>query len=158
VIGVANGLDYLHAEGIVHGNLTTKKILIDDNGSPVICGYGTAKALQQPASTTSLFSSPIRFASPECFSLNGNTSLVRTSPGDVYSFSMVALEILSRLQPYHHLPTEHAAFIHIVRGGRPVRTHLDPLAVSDGMWRFFTSLWHDDPALRPEMPAVVQIL
>ncbi|KAJ7111874.1 kinase-like domain-containing protein, partial [Mycena epipterygia] len=157
-IGVANGLAYLHLEGIVHGNLCTKKVLIDNTGSPVICGYGTSKALRQPAYTTSLLSSPIRFASPECFSVKGNTSSVRTASGDVYAFSMVILEILSGLQPYHHLPTEHAVFIHVVRGGRPIRTHLDHLAVTNRIWQFLTSLWNQDPLSRPEMTEIVASL
>ncbi|KAJ7500331.1 kinase-like domain-containing protein [Mycena galericulata] len=157
VIGVANGLAYLHSEGIVHGNLCTKKILIDAHGSPVICGYGMSKAVRQPAYTTSLFSSPIRFASPESFSAKTALS-VRTESGDVYSFSMVTLEILSGLPPYHHLPTEHAVFIHIVRGGRPSRGHLDHEAVTVDMWRFLASVWNQSPSLRPTMPEVVQSL
>lgn len=70
-----------------------KKVLIDSIGSPVICGYGTSKALRQPAYTTSLLSSPIRFASPECFSVRGNTSSGRAASGDIYAFSMVILEV-----------------------------------------------------------------
>ncbi|KAJ7198362.1 kinase-like domain-containing protein [Mycena pura] len=158
VIGVANGLAYLHAEGIVHGNFCTKKILINDDGLPVICGYGMSQAMHQPAYTASFFLASIRFASPECFSVKEITSSVRTTSGDVYAFSMVTLEILSGLQPYHHLPSEHAVFIHIVRGGRPVRTHLDPLAVTNGMWRFLTFVWNEEPSSRPEMPQVIRTL
>ncbi|KAJ6620014.1 kinase-like domain-containing protein [Mycena sp. CBHHK59/15] len=157
-IGVALGLSYLHSEGIVHGNLCTKKVLVDGNGSPVICGYGMSKTLRQPTYTTSLFSSPIRFASPESFSVKGGTHPVRTESGDTYAFSMVALEIMSGLEPYHHLPTEYAVFIHIVRGGRPVRSHLDQLAVTNRMWKILTSLWNKVPSLRPKMTEVVKML
>ncbi|KAJ6588966.1 kinase-like domain-containing protein [Mycena capillaripes] len=97
VIGVANGLAYLHSEGIVHGNFCTKKILINDDGLPVICGYGMSQTLHQPALTASLFLAPIRFASPECFSEKDNTSSSRTPSGDVYAFSMVALEVSTDL-------------------------------------------------------------
>ncbi|KAJ7307744.1 hypothetical protein DFH08DRAFT_944513 [Mycena albidolilacea] len=39
-IGIAEGLNYLHSHGIIHGNLNTKKILINENGSPVLSGDG----------------------------------------------------------------------------------------------------------------------
>ncbi|KAJ7666117.1 kinase-like domain-containing protein [Mycena polygramma] len=71
---------------------------------------------------------------------------------------MVMLEILSELQPYHHLSSEHAVFLHIIRGGRPVRTSLDPLAITDGIWRFLTSMWNHDPSSMPEMTRVIQTL
>jgi hypothetical protein len=109
-IGVAAGLAYLHSQDMVHGNLCTvrlplnikyrgviyhlqKKVLIDGHGSPVICGYGMSTTLSQSADTTSLFSFPIRFAAPECFSDEAGTSSVRTTSRDVYNFSMVALEV-----------------------------------------------------------------
>ncbi|KAJ6514758.1 kinase-like domain-containing protein [Mycena vulgaris] len=157
VIGVASGLAYLHSEGIFHGNLCTKKILVADD-SPVIGGYGMSSALYQTGMTASLLSSPIRFAAPEFFSIEPATSSVRTVSSDVYAFSMVALEILSGLEPYHHLPTEHAVFIHILRDDRPIRTHLDPQAVTDRIWRLLVSLWDRNPSLRPSMSDIVHSL
>ncbi|KAJ7840878.1 kinase-like domain-containing protein [Mycena leptocephala] len=167
-IGVAAGLAYLHSQDIVHGNLCTKKVLIDGNGLPVICGHGVFKALRQSANTTSLFSSPTRFAAPECFSVEASTSSARTTSRDVYAFSMVTLEtgvvldcleeILSGLEPYHHLPVEHAVFMHVLRGDRPIRTHIDQRAVTNRMWRLLNSLWNQNPSSRPVMLDVVESL
>lgn len=67
-------------------------------------------------------------------------------------------QILSELEPYHHLPTEHAVFKHILHGGRPIRTHLDPHVVTRRIWNFLTSLWHENAALRPAMPDVLAML
>ncbi|KAJ6498752.1 kinase-like domain-containing protein [Mycena sanguinolenta] len=71
---------------------------------------------------------------------------------------MVVLEILSGLQPYHHLPTEHAVFMHVLRGERPIRTDLDPQLVTDRVWQLLTSLWNGKPCSTPEMPDIVQNL
>ncbi|KAJ7500320.1 kinase-like domain-containing protein [Mycena galericulata] len=155
-IGVANGLAYLHSHGIVHGSLCTKKVLVDADGSPVICGYGTSKTLGQPANSTSLFSTPIRFTSPERLSANDNSP--QTAAGDVYAFSMVTLEILSGLQPYHHLASEHAVFIHVLRGERPIRAHLDPETITNRIWQLLTSLWNEHSYLTPEMSDITQDL
>ncbi|KAJ7679285.1 kinase-like domain-containing protein [Mycena polygramma] len=152
-IGVADGLVYLHSEGVVHGNLCTKKILVNSDGTTVICDYGLAKTLCQPTNSTALFSSSIRFSAPECFSLESGISPTRTPSVDIYAFAMVTLEILSGLQPYHHLPTEHAVFMHVLQGERPTRAYLDPSIITVSIWRILTSLWNENPTLRPNMPS-----
>jgi hypothetical protein len=70
-----------------------KKVLVTENGLPVICGYGMFNILTPAANSTSVFSSPIRFAAPEYFSDETGTSSAQTTAGDVYAFSMVALEV-----------------------------------------------------------------
>ncbi|KAJ7016241.1 kinase-like domain-containing protein, partial [Mycena alexandri] len=83
--GIARGLAYLHSQSIVHGNLTTVKILVSDAGLPVICGYGLANISSHLAKNTTTSSSK-RFTAPEYLV---DESTRRTTPGDVYSFSMV---------------------------------------------------------------------
>ncbi|KAJ7157589.1 hypothetical protein C8R43DRAFT_403135 [Mycena crocata] len=117
-----------------------------------------SKTLGQPVNTTSLFSTSIRFTAPESFSASGSSSTIWTEHTDVYSFSMVMLEILSGLQPYHHLPTEHTVLMHIVRGEKPIRTHLDHQVVTNRIWRFLTSLWSLKAEMRPEMSGVAASL
>ncbi|KAJ7253998.1 kinase-like domain-containing protein, partial [Mycena rebaudengoi] len=156
--GVAAGLEYLHFHGIIHGNLCTKKVLVTENGLPVICGYGMFNILAPSANSTSVLSSPIRFAAPEYFSDEIGTSSVQTTAGDVYAFAMVALEIISGLQPYHHLGTELAVLKHILGGGRPIRTHMYHQVVTKRIWSFLTSLWDQRPSSRPAMADVVATL
>ncbi|KAF7353597.1 Calcium-transporting ATPase [Mycena venus] len=151
IIGVAKGLSCLHSKNILHGNLCTKKVLISGDAFPVISGYGIFKVLHHPH----LFSP--RFSSPELFS-NDGASADRTKSGDVYAFAMVALEILSGLQPYHHLSNDYAVVKHVFQGGRPVRQQLDQTAVPKSMWKLLSSLWIENPKSRPEMAYVLQTL
>ncbi|KAJ7619883.1 kinase-like domain-containing protein [Mycena rosella] len=109
VSGIAQGIAYLHAEGVVHGNLTTKKVLINNIGLPVICGYGLANVSGQ-LSKSAMISPSARFTAPEYFineSTQGQPSL-RTMTGDVYSLSMVILEIMTGVRPFHELPSDTA--------------------------------------------------
>ncbi|KAF8207468.1 kinase-like domain-containing protein [Mycena galopus ATCC 62051] len=157
-ICVAEGLNYLHSQAITHGNLCTKRVLIDEHGSPVIYGYGMFKILGASTNSTAISSSPIRFVAPEYFSDDSGKCSARTTAGDVYAFSLVALEILSELEPYHHLPTEHAVFKHILLGGRPIRTHLDREVVTTRIWTFLVALWNQEPHLRPAMSEAIATL
>ncbi|KAJ7432091.1 kinase-like domain-containing protein [Mycena latifolia] len=131
----------------MHGSLSTKKILLNFDGSPVICGYGMPIAFQRPE-----LSSSFRFTSPEFFTLgDGGPSATPTSAGDVYAFSMVAFEIMSGLEPYHHLTTDYTVLKYMISGGRPIRSHVDQLAVPRRMWKLLTVLWSQDPSQRPSM-------
>ncbi|KAJ7765638.1 kinase-like domain-containing protein [Mycena metata] len=151
VSGIAQGLAFLHAEGVVHGNLTTKKILVDETGIPVISGYGLANA-SGPSDVNTVIPPPARFTPPEYFI---NDPALKTTGGDVYSLSMIILEVISGLQPYHHLLHEHNVLVHILPGGRPTRSGLDPLLVSDRLWGLLQQLWNHQPGLRPDMNRVV---
>ncbi|KAK7042194.1 TKL/TKL-ccin protein kinase [Favolaschia claudopus] len=153
VQGIAEGLMYLHSEGVVHGNLTTKKILVSEAGAPMICGHGLASIAGRLSTAPSA-----RFTAPEYY-INENTeSSHNTQAGDVYSLSMVILEIMSGVRPYHHLHTEHSVILHIMPGGRPSRSELDPGLVSDRLWRFLKYLWSHQPVLRPDMSRVLLAL
>ncbi|KAJ6544763.1 kinase-like domain-containing protein [Mycena vulgaris] len=154
--GVARGLSYLHSRGIIHGNLcTASEILVDFDGSPVISGYGLSTVFERPDLPSS-----IRFTSPESFtSAADGPSTTRTSSGDVYAFSMVAFEIMSGLEPYHHLATNaYDLVLNIISGGRPVRSHSDQLPLPKRMWKLLTLLWGQVPSQRPGMPDALQAL
>jgi len=82
----------------------------------------------------------------------------KTTAGDIYALSMVILEVMSGLPPYHHLPTDHAVLFHVVRGGRPIRDDIDPLNVPQDLWHFLESLWDQNTTSRPTMQHIVQEL
>ncbi|KAJ7030847.1 kinase-like domain-containing protein [Mycena alexandri] len=159
--GIAQGLLYLHSQGLVHGNLTTKKVLISDDAIPNICGYGLANISTQSSKNSPSYtpiSPSARFTAPEYY-INApahKTHRIRT--GDVYSFSMVVLEIMSGIRPFHHLSDDVSVLLHILPGGRPSRSELDPLLVSNRLWGFLKQLWNHQPALRPEMNRVILML
>ncbi|KAJ7918181.1 kinase-like domain-containing protein, partial [Mycena leptocephala] len=67
---------------------------------------------------------------------------------------MVTLEIVTGIQPYHHLHSELSVILHILPGGRPSRSEV----VSDRLWGLLKQLWNHQPALRPDMNRVVLAL
>ncbi|KAJ7587345.1 kinase-like domain-containing protein [Mycena floridula] len=149
IIGISKGLTYLHAHGIVHGNLSTTKILIDASGVPVIGSYGIPSVIARSEYD-------VRFAAPEChFAEDSQSTLVPTTATDVYSLSMVVIEILSGLLPYHHLSSDHALLLYLISGGRPDRETFD---FTDDVWSLMTQMWNQLPSFRPQMEAVVQRL
>ncbi|KAJ7040824.1 kinase-like domain-containing protein [Mycena alexandri] len=52
VLGIAAGLEYLHAHEVVHGDLKLQNVLVDDSGTPFICDFGISKIINRHGFTT----------------------------------------------------------------------------------------------------------
>jgi len=127
---------------------------MNDDGLPVICGYGMAKLVDELGYSPSLISSPVRFTAPEYFT--DHMPRNKASEGDVYAFAMIALEVMSGHQPYCSLHTDHAVLFHIIRGGRPSRDDLASNVITDRLWQLLEMLWDQRPSSRPDMGSVLQ--
>ncbi|KAF8040307.1 hypothetical protein BT93_B2520 [Corymbia citriodora subsp. variegata] len=95
-LGIAQGLEYLHQgcnSRILHFDVKSHNILLDENYCPKISDFGLAKICHQDESTISLFGAwgTLGFIAPEVFCRNfGGIS----HKSDVYSFGMTVLEMV----------------------------------------------------------------
>ncbi|AQK67736.1 receptor-like serine/threonine-protein kinase NCRK isoform X2 [Zea mays] len=103
-LGAARGLEYLHeaaAPRILHRDIKSTNILLDDKFRAKITDLGMAKCLMNDG-VTSCSSSPARmlgtfgYFAPE-YAIVGKASL----KSDVFSFGVVVLELITGRQPIH---------------------------------------------------------
>ncbi|KAF8169113.1 hypothetical protein K438DRAFT_2024728 [Mycena galopus ATCC 62051] len=156
---VADGLNYLHENSIVHGDLTGSNILIDDEGKAKLCDFGLSSIVVEFCGTSSLTScigGAVRWADASLYSLSldddddaAETPVVAlTSKSDIYSFGSVTLEILSGRMPYFYIKTDAQVVIEIHKGNKPRRPAQS--FVTDAQWAFIQCCWAANAEERPD--------
>ncbi|KAF9792019.1 kinase-like domain-containing protein [Thelephora terrestris] len=146
LIGIADGLNYLHSHDVAHGDLGGPNIIVNDSGRPCITEYGLAQAFK-PLSPTMLRCC-MRWADPYL-----NWQYWRE--GDIFSFAMVTIEAFTGQVPFFPEP-DSVARSALERGKRPERpTHVDLTAK---LWALVERCWDDDDVNRPKISEVLEIL
>ncbi|XP_054796500.1 cold-responsive protein kinase 1-like [Prosopis cineraria] len=94
ILGTARGLAYLHEEFhvcIIHRDIKTSNILLDDDFQPKIADFGLARLLPKDQShLNTKFAGTMGYTAPE-YAMHGQLS----EKVDTYSYGVVLLEIIS---------------------------------------------------------------
>ncbi|KAM6503101.1 Protein kinase-like domain containing protein, partial [Amanita muscaria] len=152
---VAEGLVYLHTEGVVHGDLKGSNVLLDSEFHVKISDFGSTKHTDSTATKTCAMT--IRFSAPELFSDEEDQALwKRTKETDIYAFGCLYYEIHFGILPFSDLREDYRIIKRVKMGTRPV---LPPHPrLEDHTARLIKQCWDQDPFNRPRIEDVVVCL
>ncbi|XP_037467674.1 protein STRUBBELIG-RECEPTOR FAMILY 8-like [Triticum dicoccoides] len=167
-LGTARALEYLHEvclPPIVHRNLKSSNILLDEECSPHLSDSGLAAFSPNPEREVSTVLGSLGYSAPE-FAMSG----IHTVKSDVYSFGVVMLELLTGRKPLDR--SRERSEQSLVGWATPQLHDIDALAkmvdpAMDGMYpakslsRFADIIAlsvQPEPEFRPPISEVVQQL
>lgn len=145
-IGIADGMRYLHQQGIIHRDLKSPNILLDNYVLPKIADFGLGKILEHKNTLdqaenfmTKMTGTP-NWMAPEQISTSNYGKEV-----DVYAFGMILYELAAEKCPFYGMqPTD--ILNSILKGKRPeIPKEINKTALGD----LIRVCWDQDPAKRP---------
>ncbi|KAM3222363.1 putative LRR receptor-like serine/threonine-protein kinase [Capsicum annuum] len=167
-LGIARGLAYLHEESspkIVHRDIKTSNILLDKDFNPKISDFGLAKLHEDDTTHISTkIAGTVGYMAPE-YAMRGYL----TSKADIYSFGVVALEIVSGKSNTNYRPTEDCVYLldwaYVLQERGSLLELVDPDLGSDYsseeaivLLNVALLCTNASPTLRPTMSQVVSML
>jgi len=115
---IAGALDYAHREGILHRDIKPSNILLHVDGTPVLADFGLAK---MAGSMQRLTSSGTVMGTPEYMSPEQAADEPLTGSSDVYSFAVVAYEMLTGRVPFQADTPAATLLSHVTKQMPPTR-------------------------------------
>lgn len=154
ILDVAEGLLYLHTRDppIVHADIKGYNVLVSDSNRAMLCDFGNSVTLADDPTgltTPNVGQGTTRWIAPEV--LLGEPA---TAKADVYSFGILALEIMSDKLPYYKLQVHAAVILAKARGKVPSRESYPELPAMDPFWPLLMQCWDSDADARPGMDKV----
>lgn len=147
-IGIAHGMRYLHSKGIIHRDLKSPNILLDNRLFPYISDFGLGRIIEKATEglppMTSCAGTP-NWMAPEQISTENYGFAV-----DVYAFGMILYELATCLCPFDGLKS-HEIFNFVSNGGRPeLPQNLNGTPLED----LIIKCWDQDPNQRPNFDQI----
>lgn len=145
---VSKGMSYLHQNNIIHRDLKTANLLMDENGTVKVADFGVARVKAQSGVMTAE-TGTYRWMAPE---------VIEHKPydhkADVFSFGILMWELLTGKIPYEYLTPLQAAVGVVQKGLRPTIPKHTHARLSE----LLQKCWQQDPAQRPDFSEILETL
>jgi len=163
LIGITRGLQHLHSNKFIHGDLKGPNILIDSKGNPLLADFGLSSVMNSVTSADATLphtGSTVRWAAPELLDVFPGKRRKRTPTiqSDMYALSMVIIELYTGKIPFPNSP-DPTVILLVARGRRPPKpVSGEALGLTPTIWELTKRCWHKNPAKRPDTSEILAYL
>ena len=145
---IARGMNFLHNHQIIHRDLKSLNVLLDENGKAKICDFGFSKKYEKNEIMTKNIGTP-HWMAPELLAYDkGYDTKI-----DVYSYGVVLWEILTKLTPYKGMDPKE-----IIKNvlENDLHPNLSGINIPDGLEELIKSCWERNPNERPKFSEILE--
>jgi hypothetical protein len=150
LMDTASGMSYLHERGILHRDLKSMNVLLDDTWRGKLCDFGLAKLVAAKQRVVTKATGSLMWMAPEVIS-EGSYS----QAADIYGWSILAWEIMS---PGEHLYNDKEYF---VIAAAVTRDNFRPKLKQSwalGICNLMQSCWHPTVNVRPMFVDILPVI
>jgi predicted Ser/Thr protein kinase len=150
LLGIAKGIEHLHANNIVHRDIAARNVLLNQN-EPKITDFGMSRFLaeEKQHGTTKSELGPIRWMSPESLRIKEYSN-----KSDIWSFGILMYEVIAQHEPH--------ADVDPIEIGRLIRdngqTPTIPSTCPTELVQIMQECWHVSADKRISIDKIVQQL
>ncbi|CAB5366724.1 unnamed protein product [Rhizophagus irregularis] len=144
---IADGLNYLHNENVLHRDLHSKNIVIHENNAKII-DFGISKIQNQSSAYIGNFGN-ITYVEPKRIL---DPKFPYTKSSDIYSFGVLMWEISSGCPPFKDCITENEKVALICAGKREIPIAETPKEYEE----LYIKCWDQEPKQRPIISKVLE--
>ena len=138
-MGIANGMSRCHELNVIHRDLKSLNILLDDDYLPKICDFGVSRFITKSTDPLTQYIGTAQWTAPEIYQTSTYNNKV-----DVYSFGMILYELVTDLPPFYKDPPNDIPRL-ILQEHRPRLKKTVPPNLS----MLIEACWNQDPNQRP---------
>ncbi|RIA88992.1 kinase-like domain-containing protein [Glomus cerebriforme] len=142
-LDITCGLKCLHSEEIIHRDLHSKNILVN-NGKLLIADLGLSKKIEANTSSMANRMGIVEYIEPQCFN---NADYKKDKKSDIYGLGVILWEITSGRPPFSNYQQQELLSHHIsINKLRETPIRDTPLEYQ----QLYQKCWDDDPNIRPD--------
>lgn len=148
-LGIAYGMASLHSKGIIHRDLKSMNVLLDDDLLPKICDFGVSRFTSEDRETMTKDIGTPHWMAPELFESHYYTNKV-----DVYAYGILLWEMLTEKVPFKGKEGYQIALAVCTKKERPAFPDHTPRPLKN----LINLCWEQDPNKRPKFEKIIKIL
>ncbi|CAK9320881.1 unnamed protein product [Citrullus colocynthis] len=147
-LDISRGMEYLHSQGVIHRDLKSNNLLLNDEMRVKVADFGTS-CLETQCRESKGNMGTYRWMAPEMIKEKPYTRKV-----DVYSFGIVLWELTTALLPFQGMTPVQAAFAVAEKNERPPL----PASCQPALAHLIKRCWAANPSKRPDFSDIVVAL